>query len=216
MMSYKHIIWDWNGTLFDDVFLCLDIMNNILKRRNLNQISLYKYKNIFTFPVENYYRKAGLDLSKYDFAQLSVEFISEYEDRKLDFQLYNGIKDVLKHINDLGISQSILSAYSQHTLEETVDHYGIYKYFQRLAGLNNIYARSKIERGKEFISDLKIKEGEALLIGDTLHDLEVANEIGADCILIANGHQSKERLQKKHQIVLDDVKYLLKNLKGKI
>ncbi len=205
-MKYKHILWDWNGTLFDDVVLCADIMNNILCRRNMGKISLEDYKTVFDFPVRNYYEAVGFsNLDDKLFHDLSVEFIEEYEARKLEFSLNKNALEILQKINSAGIEQSVLSAYSQQTLEEIVEHFEISKYFVRLAGLDNIYAASKIENGKLLIKKLGLNSGEALMIGDTLHDKEVADEIGADSVLLSTGHQSKERLIKAGVPVIDDL-----------
>jgi phosphoglycolate phosphatase len=194
MSRIKHIIWDWNGTLFNDVELCLDIINGVLVRRNLSALSLDEYRNIFTFPVQNYYEKAGLDFKKYPFKVLGREWMDEYEIRKNSCRLHEGAAAVLKKIHQRGIGQSILSAYSQNTLEEIVDYFGIKKYFSHMVGLDNIYATSKIDNGRELMKKLGNGEGETLFIGDTIHDFQVASEIGAYCILIADVHQDKEKL----------------------
>ena len=76
---YKHIIWDWNGTLLDDAWLFVDIMNNVLKGRNMNTINLEKYRDIFGFPIENYYKRLGFDILKEPFEILGLEFIKEYK-----------------------------------------------------------------------------------------------------------------------------------------
>lgn len=194
-LNYKHIIWDWNGTMLDDVFLCCDIMNNILKRRNMKTISLDYYREIFTFPVRDYYKIVGLPLDNGSFEKLSVEFIDEYEARKNECRLYPGVKDVLEFFASKAIGQSVLSAYSQHTLEEIITTFGLRNYFQKIIGLNNIYAAGKIENGKKWIKELDLKKGEVLLIGDSVHDFEVAEEIGAEVVLISAGHQTAGKLK---------------------
>jgi phosphoglycolate phosphatase len=191
----KHVIWDWNGTLFDDVELCLDIINSVLTKRNLKTLTLEKYREIFTFPVQDYYEKAGLDFSKYSFEILGREWMDEYEARKNTCGLHLGAEEALKQISQKGIGQSILSAYSQNTLEEIVKNFGIDNYFLHMVGLDHIYATSKIENGKELMKRLGNGKGETLFIGDTVHDFEVANEIGAECILISGGHQEKQKLE---------------------
>ena len=206
MNHIKHIIWDWNGTLFNDVELCRDIINGILARRNLGGLSLEKYRAIFTFPVKNYYEKAGLDFSIYPFEDLGREWMDEYERRKSECGLHEGADQMLDLISAKGIGQSILSAYSQHTLEEIVKSFGLDKYFSHMAGLDHIYATSKIENGRELIKKLGNAKGETLFIGDTVHDFEVAREIGADCILIADGHQDKETLKSTSVPVYNSLK----------
>ena len=48
-MRYKHIIWDWNGTLLDDRWLCVEGINQALVKRDLNPISENKYREILPF-----------------------------------------------------------------------------------------------------------------------------------------------------------------------
>lgn len=194
MSRIKHIIWDWNGTLFNDVELCREIINGILARRNLSLLSLTEYRSIFTFPVKDYYVKAGLDLSKYSFEELGREWMNEYELRKDECGLHEGAAGILEQISEAGIGQSILSAYSQRSLEQIVNRFGLEKYFSHMNGLDHIYATSKIENGKQLIKKLGSSGDENLFIGDTVHDFEVSKEIGASCILIADGHQSEEKL----------------------
>ena len=105
----------------------------------------------------------------------------------------------------MGISQSILSACQEENLNTTVKRLGIKRYFKKIIGLNNHYAISKVERGKEYLLDLKLKSEEIILIGDTIHDYEVACELGCDCLLISNGHQSYDKLKKLDTNVVDSI-----------
>ncbi|MDP3147977.1 MAG: HAD hydrolase-like protein [Ignavibacteria bacterium] len=207
--NYKHIIWDWNGTLFNDVEVCVSIVNSLLSKRNLPILSHEKYKDIFTFPVKDYYVTAGFDFEKESFEIIGKEWIDEYELRKHECGLSNSALPVLEKISSMNIEQSILSAYSQHTLVEVVEHCGVKKYFSHLVGLDNIYASSKVKLGKELMKKLELKNGEAILIGDTTHDFDVATEIGADCILLASGHQNRKNLERCGVPVFDSIKELL-------
>jgi len=191
--KYKHIIWDWNGTILNDVELSINLVNELLVQQNLKTLSLEEYRNYFTIPVRNYYEAVGFDFSKESFEVVGKRWMNEYERRKLSCDLYPGIYDVLDRIKSMRIEQSILSAYSQHTLDQMVGHYKLSGYFTNVVGLDNIYAASKVKQGIDLMKKLGHKEGEVLFIGDTLHDYEVACEIGADCVLISSGHQSKDK-----------------------
>ena len=93
--------------------------------------------------------------------------------------------------------QFILTAAHKESVLGLLDHYFIKDYFKEIEGLDNHRAESKVVRGKHLIENNCIAKKETVLIGDTIHDFEVANAIGVDCILIANGHQSKNRLVEK-------------------
>ncbi len=203
--KYKHIIWDWNGTIFNDVTLGIDIINKLLIERGLSTLTVEIYKEVFTIPVKDYYAGLGFDFSKEPFEKVGKLWMDEYERRKFECGLYNGVEDLMKKNQSLGIGQSILSAYSQHTLEEMVDHFSLRKYFTHIVGLDNIYAAGKLHLGKELMKRLGNGKGETLVIGDTIHDYEVATEIGADCVLVASGHQSKDVLLKATNNVIDSI-----------
>ena len=93
-----------------------------------------------------------------------------------------------------GIGQSVLSAYLHDNLVSILDHYKLTKYFDNVIGLDNIYAGSKTHLGLSLVEQLNLPKDQILFIGDTLHDAEVAEAMGVKSILIANGHQVKEKL----------------------
>ena len=204
MKKYKNIIWDWNGTLFDDIELCKNIINNVLIKRNMPTLTTESYREIFTIPVEDYYKKAGFDFSKEPFEKVGKEWMDEYEQRKYEANLTNGAFETVVSLHAQGISQSILSAYKQNTLNEITAKFGLTQYMSNIVGLDHIYATGKVDLGKELMQKLEGGKNDSLLIGDTLHDCEVANEIGADSVLISSGHQSKERLQQCGVKVFDN------------
>lgn len=187
------------------------MINSVLTKRHLPPLTIKKYRDIFTFPVRDYYAKAGLDLKKYSFEELGKEWMNEYELRRWEVKIFEQAFWLIEKINSHGIRQSILSAYKQETLLELVDHFNLRNYFTYLIGLDHIYATSKLELGKELMAKLNHGKIEVLLIGDTVHDYEVATEIGAHSVLIADGHQSKEKLLKCGVKVFDNLDELIKH-----
>lgn len=211
--NLRHIIWDWNGTLFDDVGLSVENMNWLLRKYHLPEITLEKYREIFCFPVNEYYKRAGFDLDKLDFKKIGKEWMDRYEQKKFTAKLSDGAEDIVKTLYSKGFEQSILSAYSQHTLIELVEKMGLKKFFKQIVGLDNIYAESKMSLGKKLIDSLNIDSNSVLLIGDTVHDYEVSVELGCQCILISSGHQSKKELERCGVVIienLNDLKCVLK------
>ena len=194
--QYQHIIWDWNGTLLNDGWLFVDVMNSILLKRKMKTITLEKYRQIFGFPVKEYYINLGFDLENEPFEICGLEFINEYEKRRYEAELYPEVTSLLCQLKNIGISHSILSAQHQDLLDDLVQYYNIQHHFIQLIGLDNYYAHSKIENGLECIKKLNIESEKILMVGDTDHDFEVAQAIGVDCFLLSHGHYSHHRLKK--------------------
>jgi len=208
----KGIIWDWNGTLLDDTKLAVETMNEMLGKRNLPTLSVDQYKEVFTFPVKDYYEKIGFDFELEPFEIPAIEFIERYNKIVSDCNLHNDAIPVLNYLQSHQIRQFIVSAMQQEMLDQCMEHYDIGKYFEYVSGLDNHYAASKVDNARRLIDELQLNPEDLILIGDTIHDFEVSSELGCKCILIANGHQSRLVLQSTGTTIVDSLMQLKDHL----
>ena len=207
--KYSHVIWDWNGTLLNDAWLCVDVMNNMLAQRGLPLITLEIYRNIFDFPVRDYYLKLGYNFDNESFEKVGMEFMIRYNQRQKECSLHPGAVFVLDEISKLGLSQSILSAREQNELQKETTDLDVYRFFDKVYGLDDHYAHGKTDVGIKLLYDLKVPKEKVIFIGDTQHDAEVADELSVDCILIPNGHQSYQRLKSLNKHIVLSINDLL-------
>lgn len=211
---YKHIIWDWNGTLLNDIALCLQVLNRLLARRGRTSITQEDYRRNFGFPVIHFYEYLGLETDTSSFQQVSREFIEDYESCWFEeCALHTEAANVLAQLKQQGISHSVLSAAKQEALSAGIHYFGIHMHFLGLTGADNIYAEGKIAKGRHWIQQLDWDPKEIVLIGDTVHDYEVAQAIGTDCILMAHGHHSYSRLKKTGSPVVHSLHALISMMK---
>lgn len=153
------------------------------------------YKEIFDFPVENYYRKAGFDFISESFEDLSVEFINNYNEALMRAPLVKDAKKTLSGFKKAGKQNVIISAMKQDLLLESVTKNGLRTCFADIIGIDNIFAAGKTSIALQYVDKNNIKKSDIVFIGDTLHDYEVSKAIGCRCILVAHGHQSEIRLR---------------------
>lgn len=205
------IIWDWNGTLLNDLEFCISCINILLKKRKLQLLDQKSYREVFSFPVKDYYQAIGFDFTKEDFSIPAHEFIDIYENGVRSCSLHPSAIEVLNFFRDKGIRQFVLSAMHQNMLTETLQHNKIFEFFEDAAGLDDHYAISKIERGRQLLEKFQLNKTKTYIIGDTIHDFEVAHELGIKCILVADGHQSEERLKSTGAIVVRELSQLISN-----
>ena len=194
MKNKKIIIWDWNGTMLNDAELCVACMNTVLRKHRIKEIDVIKYRSTFTFPVKDYYEAIGFDFEKIDFEIPAMEFINQYYPKIGQADLHKDTIEVLKFFREKGLKQFALSAMEHNNLVSSLTDKGIIEFFENVSGINNHYANSKLEMGQEMMKSFSIESKDILMIGDTIHDFEVAQRLDIDCVLVSNGHQSKERL----------------------
>ena len=185
----------------------------MLKERDIKTVSLEEYQDIFGFPVIDYYRQVGFDFDKDPFSELAIEFIDYYQKASLKVGLVKGSLETLKELHNRGYKQIILSASERNNLIEQLENYNLLGYFEEVLGLTDIEATSKSEVGKRFLKTLPNKDVKILMIGDSIHDHEVAEELKADCFLVCEGsHQSKKRLEQTGCRVFDNCLEILEIL----
>jgi len=212
MRKYDCIIWDWNGTLLDDVMLALNVVNELLTEYGVPTLTANRYREIFDFPVRLYYERAGLDLQRHDFHEISKKFCTRFEQRLHLASLFPGVTPVLHGIRKSGARQFILSSTEHNALQRMMVRYGLAEIFDATQGLEDMLASGKVAAGRQLVDRHRIDAHRTVMIGDTSHDAEVARTLGIDCLLLTSGHHSPERLSALGHPVFPSLEALSANL----
>ena len=194
----KYVLWDWNGTLLDDTQAAIDTLNDMLARRGSPQIGVEFYRDNFAFPVRPFYEAIGVALENEDWDALAREYHDVYNAKPK--ALNAGALAALERVRAAGAGQSIISALRQDLLERDTAAFGAAGYMEFRYGVDNLDGLSKTERAKELVARVRAGHpGEKLeftLIGDSLHDKEVADAIGVGCVLCGEGSHAAWRLRR--------------------
>ena len=214
-MKYTDIIWDFNGTIIDDVETGILSVNTMLKERGLPTIpDKDTYRKIFHFPIKDYYRDLGFDFEKEPYEVLAPIWVALYLENVKSATLQPFVREAIGIFESNGITQHVLSASELSMLTEQLRGFGLDRYFKSISGLDNIHAHSKSELARAWRK--ANPNAVALVIGDTEHDAETARLLGADCALIVGGHQPKKRLLEcENAKVYDFLEELCENLTEK-
>lgn len=210
--KFRHVVWDWNGTLLDDLWLCMESLDLLLEREGRPKIDAETYRRIFNFPVIDVYRELGFDTSPKSFQTMSREFMDHYEENRLECTLQKGARKFIHRVHAMGLTQSVLSAYRHDYLTSIIAEHDLEKYFVHLSGNDDIFANDKSYRAPMHLKKLGLPAEFVLYVGDTLHDVETARAMGVQCVLIDQGehaHQSRERLLSAGVPVIQNYEELL-------
>lgn len=209
MFKPQAVIFDWNGTLIDDVWLSVNAINQMLEKRRMALITIDYYKEVFDFPVKKYYQTLGFDTEK-EWDEISNEFISNYLSNFEKVKLFPDAIDTISFFKDNDIKIGILSAMQHDGLNKHVKYLKIDHHFKFIKGIENYYAEGKSHLGKKLLAETGWGKSEILFIGDTVHDFDVSKEIGCQTILVSRGHNSSERLHSTGAGVINSLSSLKK------
>ena len=186
----RYVLWDWNGTLLDDTQAALDTLNVLLRRRGAPEITMAFYRDHFAFPVRPFYAAIGMAPDEEDWDALAREYHDTYamQPKRLNPQAIAA----LEAVRAAGVRQSILSALRQDLLDEITGRLGVADYMDCVYGVDNLDGASKLDRALELLS--RLDGVDPVVIGDALHDKEVADALGVDCVLCGQGSHAAWRL----------------------
>ena len=191
-MKYDTVIWDFNGTLIDDMELGIGAANKMLRDRGLSEISgTDEYRERFFFPVEKYYESLGFDFEREPYNDLAREWFDMYLAGEGSLLPMPEAATALEMVRSAGLRQIVLSASESSLLRSQIDRFGFSDFFDDIIGKDNFLADGKTAAAKKRLGD---KNHTCAMIGDTSHDHATAVAIGADPYLFSGGHESAERL----------------------
>ena len=210
-MKYDRIIWDFNGTLLDDVRCGIDSANELLSRYGLPLIpGVAEYHSLFGFPIRDYYQRLGFDFSRLSYEALAHEWVAIYLEKVQNAPLRGGVLPILEALRTMGVKQTVLSMTEHTMLLHQLSLLEITDRFDEICGLTDIYATSKLALAANWRH--RHPSERALFIGDTVHDAESAAVIGCDCLLMTGGHESEVSLRSHHAHVIHEPAEILSHL----
>ena len=194
MKKFDCCVWDFNGTILDDVETGMRSVNKMLSDRGLPILnSKEDYYAHFRFPIIEYYRSLGFDFESEPYEVLAPIWVEQYLINVKNAPMCEGVCEALTRFKNEGIRQVVISATEIDMLRGQLGDLGILEFFDEIRGLDNIHAASKVELAKAWRAEHKNEK--LVFIGDTTHDWETAKAIDAECYLIEGGHQSRETLE---------------------
>jgi phosphoglycolate phosphatase-like HAD superfamily hydrolase len=192
----RHLVWDWNGTLLDDLALVVAATNAALLSAGGGPTTADEHRREFRRPVSEYYRAVlGRPVDEKEFVRLDKTFHEAYADGLTACALAADALDALRSWNG---TQSLLSMWFHTELVPTVDRYGLTSYFARVDGLRgSVPDGLKAPHLTAHLATLGLIGGDCVLIGDSVDDADAAAAVGARCVLYTGGFTDPDRLRRR-------------------
>ena len=189
-----HLVWDWNGTLLDDLTLVVAATNASLASVDGPAVTADEHRRDYRRPISAYYEYVlGRGLTEEEFAALDGVFHDAYRDGLTATSL---AADALDAMTAWTGSQSLLSMWFHHELVPLVTSYGLHTRLSRMDGLRDpLGGGFKAPYLRAHLDALGLKGPDCVLIGDSIDDAHAAQDVGAGIVLYAGGFTDPQRLR---------------------
>ncbi len=196
MKKYDVILFDLDGTLTDSSPGIINSIVYALKKYNIVIEDTAQLRKFLGPPLHESFRDFyGFDEEK---SMEAVSYYREYFSTKglLENQVYNGIPDLLKTLNDKGKKLILATSKPQEFTNRIMEHFDLAKYFEFIAGSNMDGTRSKKAEVIEYaLNKCQITDkSKVVMIGDRMHDIIGAKAVGIDSIGVEYGYGDYDEL----------------------
>jgi phosphoglycolate phosphatase-like HAD superfamily hydrolase len=200
----RHVVWDWNGTLFDDHVAVVAAINDALASLGLPPIDSHTYRTHFTRPVQRFYEQvAGRPIEPGEWRTLDDAYHDSYHAWLERLGLAPDAWAALAAAEAAGLTQSLLSMWRHQELVPLVERLGIGHFFVRVDGLRMLGGEGKTEHLLAHLAALEVEPSAVVLVGDSLDDLAAARAVGARCVLYDGGSHHRHALEATGVPVVD-------------
>lgn len=199
-----HLVWDWNGTLLDDLHLVVAATNAALATVGGPVVTAEEHRTQFRRPVPDYYAEVlGRVLDVEEYRRLDKLFHETYRLGLLECALAADAASALRAWHG---SQSLLSMWFHEELVPTIDRYGLTTLFARVDGLRaGVGGERKAGHLARHLAAFGVDGRSTVLIGDSIDDAEAAEHVGARCVLYTGGVTDPDRLRASGWPVADSL-----------
>ncbi len=183
-----HVVWDWNGTLFDDLDIVIEAANVALSDLGMPSINEGSYRDHFTRPVRAFYDSLfGRPVTDDEWHYLNDTFHVEYMARADKAELTTDAVEAMTAADAKGWVQSLLSMSPQEWLEGIVGRKGVSRRFALVDGLTGGTGGLKADHLASHLRALSLDPDRTVVVGDTPDDAVAARHVGAHVILYDGG-----------------------------
>lgn len=194
-MASSHLVWDWNGTLLDDLAIVIEAVNRTIGVFGLSPVTADDYRDHYTRPVRQFYdRLFGRIVGDEEWLRLNTGFHDAYFELAHQVDLAPGARQAIDHLERSGWTQSLLSMSPQDWLDGIVRRLEIHDRFEIVDGLSGPTGGLKAVHLEEHLEQLGVEGSAAVVVGDTPDDVAAARHVGARAILFHGGSHHMEVL----------------------
>lgn len=195
-VSDRHLVWDWNGTLLDDLAVVVQATNTTFARVGGPAITADEHRRQFRRPIADYYAEVlGRPVGPEEFEQLNKVFHDAYQAALAGCDLAPDARDALRHWSG---TQSLLSMWYHQELVPTVNGFGLAGQFERIDGLRYRVGGAVDHKGPYLSAHLEalgVDPASVVVVGDSVDDAHAAGTVGASCVLYSGGFTDGAKLR---------------------
>jgi phosphoglycolate phosphatase len=189
------LIFDWDGTLFDSIDWIVTCLQQAARQTGLREPSQREARSVIGLSLQ-----AALDAlypgeDEATAHRLVTHYRQIYHTRPLSsLGLYEGVPELLLALREAGYQLAVATGKARSGLDAALDETGTRHLFDATRCADETASKPDPLMVEEILEELRVVKSRAVVIGDSLHDLRMADRAGVRAIGVSQGANDHEEL----------------------
>jgi phosphoglycolate phosphatase len=184
---FELLVFDWDGTLLDSAAAIVGAINAACSDLGLAPPPEERARHVIGLGLRDALRHALPELPEERYPVLVERYRHHYLSHDHELQLFDGVAEMIAELAAAGFLLAVATGKSRLGLERALQQSGLGTYFHASRCADECFSKPHPQMLEELLDELSIGRERALMIGDTTHDLQMANNAGVAGLAVAYG-----------------------------
>jgi phosphoglycolate phosphatase len=208
--TYQVVIFDWDGTLMDSTARIVSCLRTASQCAELTILSNGQYANVIGLSLDHALRALHPEATEWQIKVMDAVYRWQFmEANTVEMSPFSGAESLLQALTGLGKHVAVATGKSRHGLDAVLADTGFGQYFTLTKSAEETASKPDPKMLHEILNELSLDVSQAVMVGDSVFDLDMAQRLGMDCVAVTHGVHGIERLQAFNPVcVCDDLHQL--------
>ena len=194
-MRYPLIVFDWDGTLLDSTGGIADCIQAAARDLHLPVPARETASHVIGLGLQASLRTAVPSLPEDQYREFAEAYRRHFLARQGSMALFPGVREMLQELHGAGHRLAVATGKSRRGLDHALESTALRRMFAASRCADETDPKPHPAMLLELMEQLRVAPAQALMIGDTSHDLEMARSAGVDAVAVAYGAHPGEALR---------------------
>ena len=191
--AFDLVIFDWDGTLMDTVGKIVSCMQSVAQELILPVPTEQQVRDVIGLSLPNI--MPILFAEHQDHQQIIDCYRRHHLASDYPTPLFDGVELLIKQLHEAGYQLAIATGKAREGLDRVLELTGLGQYFHASRCASDAQSKPNPEMLNALLAHFDIAADKAIMIGDSIHDLTMANNAQMACIGVSYGAHDEKRLQ---------------------
>jgi phosphoglycolate phosphatase len=200
--AFDLIIFDWDGTLVDSIDWIVHCLKKSAQDHGCAIPEEQAAKDIIGLSIQNAMQKLFPGIDKKMQEQLVASYSQEFFSKQItEDDLFTGINKMLLKFKQKGYLMAVATGKNTSSLQRAMQGTELNDYFSITRCADQTSSKPHPDMLDEIIKETGVSKQRAVMVGDSVHDMQMAQNAGIACIAVSCGANSLAQLQQYNPLL---------------